>query len=320
MRQTVILFFFFVFACRLSAGAVVPVWKDIVYKEIDGRSLKLDIYLPPTGILPETRCPVVIYIHGGSWITGSKEAFVIPYMDEVLCSVLDEGYAVVSIEYLLADTLGKTPSFPEAVIDCKDAVRWVRAHASEYGLDSARIGLWGSSAGAHLSLLCAYTPDTLFMGDTLLADFSADVDYVIDDYGPADLNKLFRTRLGPVLLGCVKLFAPSLYKEREMMLSVFLGTERNRRQIKTVCEYYSPTTYVGRESVPTLLLHGDKDKVVPLKQSRKLAKMLEKHKIVHRLVIYPDAGHSFRTFTRQDIDNIRDNILDFLHLYSHKNH
>ena len=239
---------------------------------------------------------------------------------EVLCSVLDEGYAVVSIEYLLADTLGKTPSFPEAVIDCKDAVRWVRAHASEYGLDSARIGLWGSSAGAHLSLLCAYTPDTLFMGDTLLADFSADVDYVIDDYGPADLNKLFRTRLGPVLLGCVKLFAPSLYKEREMMLSVFLGTERNRKQIKTVCEYYSPTTYVGRESVPTLLLHGDKDKVVPLKQSRKLAKMLEKHKIAHRLVIYPDAGHSFRTFTRQDIDNIRDNVLDFLHLYSHKNH
>ena len=166
MRQTVILFFFFVFACRLSAGAGVPVWKDIVYKEIDGRSLKLDIYLPPTGILPETRCPVVIYIHGGSWITGSKEAFVIPYMDEVLCSVLDEGYAVVSIEYLLADTLGKTPSFPEAVIDCKDAVRWVRAHASEYGLDSARIGLWGSSAGAHLSLLCAYTHDTLNMGDT----------------------------------------------------------------------------------------------------------------------------------------------------------
>ena len=154
----------------------------------------------------------------------------------------------------------------------------------------------------------------------MLADFSADVDYVIDDYGPADLNKLFRTRLGPVLLGCVKLFAPSLYKEREMMLSVFLGTERNRKQIKTVCEYYSPTTYVGRESVPTLLLHGDKDKVVPLKQSRKLAKMLEKHKIAHRLVIYPDAGHSFRTFTRQDIDNIRDNVLDFLHLYSHKNH
>ena len=104
------------------------------------------------------------------------------------------------------------------------------------------------------------------------------------------------------------------------MLSVLLWTERNRKPIKTVCEYYSPTTYVGRESVPTLLLHGDKDKVVPLKQSRKLAKMLEKHKIAHRLVIYPDAGHSFRTFTRQDIDNIRDNILDFLHLYSHKNH
>ncbi len=118
----------------------------------------------------------------------------------------------MSIEYLLADTLGKTPSFPEAVIDCKDAVRWVRAHAAMNMVSTPLVSvLWGSSAGARIfRYLCAYTPDTLFMGNTLLADFSADVDYVIDDYGPADLNKLFRTRLGPVLLGCVKLFAPSL--------------------------------------------------------------------------------------------------------------
>ena len=146
---------------NVPAQEVEPVWKNIVYKTVDGRAMTLDIYMPPPAVSARP-CPVIVYIHGGSWVTGSKEAFVIPYMQAVLDSVLDEGYAVVSIGYLLADTLSGEASFPRAIVDCKDAVRWVRAHASDYGLDATRIGLWGSSAGAHLSLLAAYTPDTLF--------------------------------------------------------------------------------------------------------------------------------------------------------------
>lgn len=110
---------------NVPAQEVEPVWKDIVYKTVDGRAMTLDIYMPPPAV--STRpCPVIVYIHGGSWVTGSKEAFVIPYMQAVLDSVLDEGYAVVSIGYLLADTLSGEASFPRAIVDCKDAVRWVR--------------------------------------------------------------------------------------------------------------------------------------------------------------------------------------------------
>ena len=78
-------------------------------------------------------------------------------------------------------------------------------------------------------------------------------------------------------------------------------------------------TYVGEGAVPTLLLHGDKDKVVPLKQSRKLARALAKADTPHRLVVYPGAGHSFRTFTTEEIDDIRRNVLDFLHACANKN-
>lgn len=303
---------------NVPAQEVEPVWKNIVYKTVDGRAMTLDIYMPPPAVSARP-CPVIVYIHGGSWVTGSKEAFVIPYMQAVLDSVLDEGYAVVSIGYLLADTLSGEASFPRAIVDCKDAVRWVRAHASDYGLDATRIGLWGSSAGAHLSLLAAYTPDTLFRGDTLLSRYSAQVDYVIDDYGPTQLNRLFRTHLDPLSLGLVKLAVPSLYREREMMLSVFLGDERRPRRVHATCRYYSPLTYVGPDAVPTLLLHGDKDKVVPLRQSRKLARALDRNGVAHRLVVYEGAGHSFRTFTAEEIAHIRAAVLDFLHSYSDNN-
>lgn len=320
MRRIILLLFLILFALpgQLFARPIAPVWRDVAYKTVDSLSMKLDIYLPPDTTLSRPY-PVIVYIHGGSWVTGSKEAFVIPYMEEVLRAVLDEGYAVVSIEYLLADTLSGEASFPRAIADCKDAIRWVRAHAGECRLDPHRIGLWGSSAGAHLSLLAAYTPDTLFRGDALLSRYSAQVDYVIDDYGPTHLNKLFRTHLDPLSLGLVKMAAPALYREREMMLSVFSGDERRRRRVNSTCRYYSPMTYVGEGAVPTLLLHGDKDKVVPLKQSRKLARALAKADTPHRLVVYPGAGHSFRTFTTEEIDDIRRNVLDFLHACANKN-
>lgn len=320
MRRIVLLLFFMSLAplWELFAQPVAPVWRDVAYKIVDGRSMTLDIYLPTDTTLSRPY-PVIVYIHGGSWVTGSKEAFVIPYMEEVLRAVLDEGYAVVSIEYLLADTLSGDASFPRAIADCKDAIRWVRAHAREYHLDSHHIGLWGSSAGAHLSLLAAYSPDTLFRGDTLLARYPAQVDYVIDDYGPTHLNKLFRTHIDPLSLGLVKLAAPALYREREMMLSVFSGEEHRRRRVNSTCRYYSPMTYVEEGAVPTLLLHGDKDKVVPLKQSRKLARALAREGVAYRLVVYPGAGHSFRTFTDKEIDDIRQNVLDFLHEYANKN-
>ena len=115
------------------------------------------------------------------------------YRQFILKELLNQNFAVASINYSL---LNDSIHFPQPIIDCKDAVRWIKSKAQHYFLDTNNIGLWGSSAGGHLALLSAYYPDEKLQGDTSLQAYSSSVNYVIDQFAPTDLNKLFRTRLG----------------------------------------------------------------------------------------------------------------------------
>jgi acetyl esterase/lipase len=117
----------------------VKAMRDVAYARIDGKPLLLDLYLPVKAARP---MPVIVFIHGGAWRTGSKERCPAIVMTA-------QGFAVASIDYRLTDEA----VFPAQIYDCKGAIRWVRAHAKEYGLDPDRIGVWGNSAGGHLVAL-----------------------------------------------------------------------------------------------------------------------------------------------------------------------
>src|SRR5262245_28724799 len=115
----------------LPAG--VNVHRDLEYARAGDKRLLLDLYLPEKGDRP---LPLIIWVHGGGWAAGSK--------DQVgAVRQLQRSYAVASVGYRLSGEA----VFPAQIEDCKAAVRWLRAHAKEYGLDPEHFGAWGSSAG-----------------------------------------------------------------------------------------------------------------------------------------------------------------------------
>ena len=132
---------------RVSAGAApaggasdVNIVRDVVYKRVNGRDLRLDIYSPKSITHP---LPVVLWIFGNRWSRGSKS-------HPPPLNLMSHGYIVVSIDYRLS---GEAP-FPAAIEDCKAAVRWIRANAATYHFDPDHIGAWGHDPPADIWLPC----------------------------------------------------------------------------------------------------------------------------------------------------------------------
>jgi len=134
-----------------SAQPIIPygvkVFRDIPYVSNGHERQKLDLYLPENSNEP---LPVIIWIHGGGWQSGSKENCL-----PLRKGFVNRGYAIASINYRLSSHA----TFPAQIEDCKSAIRWLRAHAKEYGLDVSRFGVWRSSAGGHLAALIGTTGD-----------------------------------------------------------------------------------------------------------------------------------------------------------------
>src|SRR5581483_6004784 len=122
---------------------------DLTYADIPGfRPLRLDLYLAPDGT--KTLHPLVIFVHGGGWQSGhTRHSGAFENWPGVLASIAARGYVVTSLEYRLS---GEAP-FPAAIQDVKAAIRWLRAHAAEYGIDKTRAVIWGGSAGGQLAAL-----------------------------------------------------------------------------------------------------------------------------------------------------------------------
>tara|TARA_R110002050_G_scaffold286121_2_gene436303 strand:- start:43756 stop:44796 length:1041 start_codon:yes stop_codon:yes gene_type:complete len=122
--------------------------ENVIYKKINGKSLKLDVYFPK-GIIKKTY-PGVLLIHGGGWLTGSKEN------ERVLAQHLAlNGYVGISVGY----RLGFDAKYPEGIIDLKDAIVWMRKHAKKYHIDPDKIAVLGASSGAQMATLIGVTPD-----------------------------------------------------------------------------------------------------------------------------------------------------------------
>src|SRR5262249_35630047 len=159
-------------------------YPGLAYATVGGRDLLLDLYLPSAGPGP---FPVVVWIHGGAWLTGSR--FPAPNAAQ-LTSL---GFAVASVDYRLTSQAGQWGAepviFPAQIHDVKGAVRWLRANAATYNLDPARFGCWGSSAGGHLAALLATSGDVPALEGTVggNAGFSSAVQACADFFGPTDL-------------------------------------------------------------------------------------------------------------------------------------
>lgn len=256
---------------QMGGGEPLPaqVLRDLEYARVGAKSLRLDLYLPRRDA--EARLPVVVWIHGGGWRAGDKAGTRAP-------EVLGEGYAVASINYRLSHEA----TFPAQIHDCKAAVRWLRAHADAYGLDPERIGAWGSSAGGHLVALLGTSGDVAELegdvGGNL--DQSSRVQAVCDFFGPADLLAVLEPGAWP---SHVSLISP---------VSLLLGGPVAERV--GLARLASPVTHASPDDPPFLIVHGDKDLVVPLDQSQRLHRALTAAEGESALHVVVGAGHGFR--------------------------
>lgn len=129
----------------------VKAWRDVTYQTIDGyRPQVVDIYVP-AGKGPH---PLVLYIHGGGWRGGhTRHSGAFADFPKVLAALAAEGFTVASLEYRLSSEA----RFPAQLQDSNAALRFLRANAARYAIDPARVGVWGGSAGGHLTALTALT-------------------------------------------------------------------------------------------------------------------------------------------------------------------
>jgi acetyl esterase/lipase len=230
-----------------AAAPALDTRLDIVYGEADGQLLKLD-FAKPT-VCRGQSVPVIVYIHGGGWRSGTKSgAFDL----NVVKMGFQLGFGVASIDYRLAPKF----RFPVQINDCKLAVRFLRANAADFGIDPARIGAAGGSAGGHLASLLALTDERDGLEGPGLEGVSSRILAAVDEFGPADLTD-----------------AASLTSSEGMsMLVDFLGCDpfvcRDRAWAA------SPVAYVGADDPPILIIHGDKDTLVPFRQSEIFAERL----------------------------------------------
>ena len=283
--------------------------ENIIYKTNEnGKPIQLDIYRPKNN--SSEKLPVVLYVHGGGWAQGDKIIRADSYIENTILKLIQKNYAVLSIDYTL---ISPEIHFPLPIQDTKDAVRWVRKNADKYNFDPENIGLFGASAGSHLSMLAAYTSENEFKGSSELSGYSAKVDYVVNNFGPTDMNKLLHTRMGKIPVFFVGVFMKNIVDLRQKIILGMSGYDINKDKRKVV-QYFktiSPITYTNT-AIPTLILQGDKDKIVPMKQSKKLHKKLNKKNIQNTLTIVEDGNHGFRSTDKTYLNQLTDEMENFI--------
>jgi acetyl esterase/lipase len=241
---------------------------------------KLDLFIPPNA---PAAAPLLVWIHGGAWTSGSKE-------NSPATGMAGKGWVVASLNYRLS----QHATFPAQLEDCKAALRFLRAHAAEYHIDKNRVAVWGASAGGHLAALLGVTGTTREFDTGAHLDQSSAVSCVIDWFGPTDF------------LHWGNQSVISAENKDDVVAKLFGGPVSKNLEL---AKKGSPITWVSKASAPTLIMHGDKDPLVPLQQSQTFAAAMKQAEVPCVLQIYPGQGHGGPRFND---DAARKLMIDFV--------
>lgn len=255
---------------------------DVIYGRKYGTALTMDVFTPKTGA---NGAGVVLVVSGGFF--SSHEA-ISPMFARPL---IDRGYTVFAVVH------GSQPRYtvPEIVADMNRAVRFIRHHAADYGIDPGRVGVTGASAGGHLSLMLATAggkgdPDARDPVDRessrvqAVACFFPPTDFL--NYGATGHELIHARDHG-------KPFRPAFdYRELDKESNLWVPVTDEGR-LRAIAREVSPVTHVSADDPPTLLIHGDSDPLVPLQQSALFAAKLKAAGVPAELVVKQGAGHGW---------------------------
>lgn len=256
----------------LPVPAGVKAELDVSYAGNDNARQKLDLFLPADRAA-DKKLPVIVFVHGGAWLAGSKEQG----RGQLMRYVKEGGFAGASIGYRLSSEA----IWPAQIHDCKAAIRWIKANAEKHGLDPDRIIVWGSSAGGHLVAMLGTSSGVPEMDGKIgpHTDKDTRVAGVIDFFGPTDVSLMNSQRL-PGTMDHDTADAPEA-----KLLGAPVQTVPDK--VKSA----NPLTYVDKSDPPFLIVHGDKDPLVPHGQSAILHAALEKAEVPVELHTVKDGGH-----------------------------
>lgn len=267
-------------APRLPDG--VELIGDVEYGQGGGRPLRLHLLRPRAGA--DRPRPAVIWVHGGAWRGGSRDGGIAQ-----LAPLVQRGYVGASIEYRLSGEA----TFPAQIEDCKAAVRFLRAHADRYGIDPDRIGAWGSSAGGHLVALLGTSGGVAELeGQGGWPDRSSRLQAVCNYFGPTDFLKMDAAG------SRMRHDAPGSPEAQLLGAPI--------REVPEKVARANPITYVTADAPPFLIVHGDRDPVVPFNQSELLLAALRGAGVEATLHRVEGGGHGFGP--RPELDRL---VIDF---------
>ena len=249
-------------------------WENIPFAVTPQRILRLDLRIPPHG----NRLPLVLYIPMGGMRSCDKTTA--PWW------LTSMGFAMASIECRVS----REAPAPAPVHDCKEAVRWLRFHAREYGYCADAIGVWGHSAGGHLAALLGTSGGiTELEGDGGHLDVSSRVQAVCDECGaPHDIGSSAQPSVKAKFAGVAE------------NLRLYLGGPVEERV--ELARLVSPQTYVSSHNPPMLLIHGGADAVVPVEDTIAFHDALRAAGVKTTLRVLPGVGHGWDgALTRMDV-------------------
>jgi acetyl esterase/lipase len=268
---------------------------DIAYATTS-TAQKLDIYLPAA----KAPYPVVILIHGGGWVIGDKQEYKASTKTEAL---LTRGYAVVAVNYRLSGVA----KFPAQIMDVKAAIRWVRANAATYKLNTDKIGAWGTSAGGHLTALLATSGSVTALEDLTMGNAaqSSTIQAAVDWFGPTDFLQMDAQS---VAQGCGAGNHNLVNSPESMLMGYAIQTQ------PALVQLANPITYISGNDPAIYIAHGMSDCTVPRAQGQILYDALTAVKGTAdvKLNLLSASGHGTGQFENNDFNNL---MIDFLDKY-----
>ena len=263
MRYFVVLLICLLSSISVAKAANVTITSDVVYGHKFGLATTFDVFTPKN----ESNGAAVLFMVSGGWYS----RWTPPEQSQhIFRALTDKGFTVFAVRH------GSSPKFSisEAVTDVRNSVRFIRLNAARFHIDPDRIGVFGMSAGGHLSLMLGTTSDD---GDASAKDplprTSDRVQAVVAYIAPTDLRVMAKDT--PDRLPVYNLF-PALEIDPETAASV------------------SPLLFVTPDDAPTLLLAGVKDELVPIFHNRYIQAAFEKSGVKNALIEFPEAGHGFK--------------------------
>jgi acetyl esterase/lipase len=256
--------------------------EDVIYGRKFGTALTMDVFTPKN----DANGIGLIFCVSGGWFS-DHNGINVGFANEFL----KRGYTVFAVVH------GSQPKFtvPEILQDMHRAVRFIRYHAKDYKIDPDRLGIYGGSAGGHLSLMQG-TAGTKGNPDAKdpVEKVSSRVQAVACFFPPTDFCNWgkegkqmdYRTMLDP--------FKPALafseFAEKTRLPTLITDDEK----INKLCKQVSPITHVSKETAPTLIIHGDKDELVPIQQAKTFIEKLKAAEVPNKLIVKEGAGHGWQ--------------------------